>query len=119
MKSEFAAAHAIRDIGGRCENLHGHTWIVSVSFSGHELSKAGVILDFRVVKKWLRDVLDTLDHQNLNELECFSAHGATTELIAHHVAMELKLKAREYPVRLCKVEVRESPMTGIVYYPDE
>ena len=39
IRSDFAAAHQLREVGGSCEQLHGHTWKVEVFLQGEELEK--------------------------------------------------------------------------------
>ena len=47
----FSAAHFLREYEGRCENLHGHNWRVEVTVRCEELDRAGMGLDFRVIKE--------------------------------------------------------------------
>ena len=39
IKKTFSAAHILKEIGGRCEELHGHNFLVEVSVSAPELNK--------------------------------------------------------------------------------
>ena len=40
--SEFSAAHKLRGYLGRCENLHGHNWVVEVCVSSKKLNRIGI-----------------------------------------------------------------------------
>jgi len=71
IKKTFSAAHIMKEIGGRCEELHGHNFMVEVSVSAPELNKEGLLIDFRVLKKWTHDILEALDHKYLNEVDYF------------------------------------------------
>ncbi len=48
----------------RCEGIHGHTYRVEVVVAGEPVN--GVLTDFRHVKKALRALLGTYDHQDLS-----------------------------------------------------
>jgi 6-pyruvoyltetrahydropterin/6-carboxytetrahydropterin synthase len=39
----FSAAHLLKDIGGKCEGLHGHNFIVEVTLAAPTLSKEGLL----------------------------------------------------------------------------
>ena len=49
----------------RCEALHGHTYRVEMMVSGE--AKDGVLADFRLLKKSLRDLLQDYDHKDLSQ----------------------------------------------------
>ncbi len=63
LRHNFEAAHRLPHLGGKCQNLHGHSWWVTVSIGSPALTGRGVICDFASVKQWLRRwVDDNLDH---------------------------------------------------------
>ena len=80
--SDFAAAHQLRNFRGKCENLHGHNWKVEVSVRGSNLDSSGLLMDFKVLKSHVAEVLATLDHYYLNETPAFSSLPPTAEHIA-------------------------------------
>jgi 6-pyruvoyltetrahydropterin/6-carboxytetrahydropterin synthase len=90
VSSNFSAAHRLRGYKGKCENIHGHNWKVNVSISSDRLSKIGVVLDFKDVKKELRNVLRRFDHKNLNSLAFFKKANPTSENIAKFIFEQLK-----------------------------
>ena len=49
--TRFAAAHQLTMVGTKCENMHGHNWKIEVYVIGENLDKAGVLVDFGVIKK--------------------------------------------------------------------
>lgn len=69
MEADFAAAHFLKDYHGKCENLHGHNYKVYVHVRGEVLDNGGILMDFSILKKNLREICKTLDHTNLNELK--------------------------------------------------
>ena len=58
IKKSFSAAHLLKEIGGKCEELHGHNFLVEVSVAAESLNEEGLLIDFRVVKRWTDEVLE-------------------------------------------------------------
>jgi len=106
VRSSFAAAHQLREIGGGCEKLHGHTWRVEVFLQGEELGDLGVLMDFREVKSIVKKQIDTLDHHYLNEV--LEGMNPTTENLAKHLFDKLHKSIRSKRARLHRVRVWES-----------
>ena len=48
--THFAAAHQLKLVALKCENLHGHNWKVEVYLTGKNLNDAGVLMDFGEIK---------------------------------------------------------------------
>lgn len=71
VESHFSSAHNLRGYKGKCEELHGHNWKVELVAQSSGLDKAGMVLDFKHLKKKLNTVLDKLDHKYLNEIPYF------------------------------------------------
>jgi 6-pyruvoyltetrahydropterin/6-carboxytetrahydropterin synthase len=86
----FAAAHALRNYYGKCENLHGHNYRVQVGMEGTELDEAGMLYDFAKLKTQLRSTSSYLDHQNLNELSPFDSINPSAENIAKYICEEIQ-----------------------------
>jgi 6-pyruvoyltetrahydropterin/6-carboxytetrahydropterin synthase len=64
----FDAAHHIRDYKGKCERLHGHTYKLEVTIEG-PVKADGMVMDFSILKSIVeQEVLEELDHQDLNNL---------------------------------------------------
>jgi 6-pyruvoyltetrahydropterin/6-carboxytetrahydropterin synthase len=85
----FAAAHNLREFGGRCENLHGHNWLVEAVVRADELDQIGLALDFGLLKMHLKDTLELLDHRYLNELPDFQSQNPSSENIARFIFQRL------------------------------
>ena len=60
----FSAAHHLPNYDGACHNLHGHTWKVEVWILGEVNQDTGMLIDFKLIK----NVIDQLDHSNLNDI---------------------------------------------------
>lgn len=83
---EVSAAHKLKlSYESKCQNLHGHNWIIYVYCKGEELNQDGMLFDFTHIKKQIQD---KLDHQNLNEVLDFNP---TAENIAHWIVETLPL----------------------------
>ena len=89
VEGDFSSAHNLREYKGKCEELHGHNWKVEVVVSSETLDKAGLLVDFSVLKKQLNDVLTLLDHKHLNEIEYFKKVNPTSENIAKYIYSKL------------------------------
>ena len=118
VKSEFEAAHYIKNYPGKCARLHGHNWIVEAIVQGDTLNELGILIDFKILKGELNKILDELDHQYLNELEIFANQNPTAEIIAKKIYD--KLSAAEIfndNVKLAGDKVYESPKSCVTYFP--
>ena len=65
IRTSFAAAHNLINYQGDCENLHGHNWKVEVAVTAQELDKAGLGIDFKVLKREAGAIINELDHKYL------------------------------------------------------
>jgi 6-pyruvoyltetrahydropterin/6-carboxytetrahydropterin synthase len=81
----FSAAHLLKDIGGKCEALHGHNFIVEASVASASLNKGGLLLDFRLLKEWMDEVLEELDHKHLNDHPYFRDVNPSAENLAKFI----------------------------------
>jgi len=117
--THFAAAHQLKMVAQKCENLHGHNWKIEVCLCGESLNHAGVLMDFGEIKSHVNEIMDTLDHKFLNELDYFSdAVPPSSENVAKHIADELQLKFRDDTIRVSGVTAWESENACATYSPD-
>ena len=116
--TRFAAAHQLKMVGEKCENLHGHNWKIEVYVGGDKLNSAGVLMDFGDIKGHVADIMRTLDHKFLNELDFFK-NGAppSSEHIAWYVGRELENRITEPGVRVTRVTAWESDDACATYIP--
>ncbi len=61
----FASAHFITFRGHQCESLHGHNYRVGISVAGSVDNECLFVLDFSVLKKIVRSLVDRIDHKVL------------------------------------------------------
>lgn len=112
VKADFSSAHRLREYKGKCENLHGHNWIVEMAVSSKTLNKNGLLIDFRILKSKLSEILDDLDHKNLNDLEPFKKKNPTSENIARFIFDKLKKNG----ISPYRVSVWESDTSCATYF---
>ncbi len=119
-EDSFAAAHYLKNYHGKCENLHGHNYKVRVYVKGRELDPGGMLLDFGILKKILKKILEDFDHKNLNDIPFFMERDPSAELIAYYIFQMIK---EELPnaggdCSLTRVEVFETEK-NLAYYEEE
>jgi 6-pyruvoyltetrahydropterin/6-carboxytetrahydropterin synthase len=106
--THFSAAHRLRMVGSKCENLHGHNWKIEAYIVGEMLDDAGVLMDFGMIKNQIAEIMALLDHKYLNELDGFKNNQPSSENIAHWVAMELRKRIDNSRVTVSRVTAWES-----------
>ncbi len=114
--SSFAAAHCLIHYQGECENLHGHNWKVEVAVTAKELDKAGLGIDFKVLKTETNKLLKTLDHKYLNDLPPFLNLSPSSENIARYLYNELSTSLNNGNIQVDMVTVWESDFASASYY---
>jgi 6-pyruvoyltetrahydropterin/6-carboxytetrahydropterin synthase len=116
--THFAAAHQLRMVAEKCENMHGHNWKVEVVVAGERLNEAGVLVDFGELKSHVAEIMNTLDHKYLNDLEAFSDGNPSSENIAVYVAESLAGKIEDTGIRVRRVTAWESEDACATYLPE-
>jgi len=119
IKKSFAGAHHLRDYQGKCENLHGHNWMVYLYIQGEKQQKNGILLDFKTMKRCLNDILEDLDHHYLNEIEPFKTQNPSAENLAQYIFTEAqeRMDWSENPgARVSKVTVFETDQSSASYW---
>jgi 6-pyruvoyltetrahydropterin/6-carboxytetrahydropterin synthase len=119
VEAHFSASHQIKGYNGNCAKLHGHNWKVRVYVRSHELDTLGLVIDFRLLKKMLQEILSHFDHSLINEHPDFIQQNPTSENLARWIYGKMKEKLAEQTCHLYAVEIFESESAGLFYTEDE
>ena len=118
IERHFDAAHYLRDYQGKCENLHGHRYVVIAKAKASRINEIGLAFDFTVLKKNLDEILNAFDHTCLNDDPPFDKINPSAENIASTIYDRLKPLLAGEPATLDSIEVYESPDSWVTYRPD-
>jgi 6-pyruvoyltetrahydropterin/6-carboxytetrahydropterin synthase len=111
----FSAAHHLHLYAGNCKSLHGHTYRLVITMSGH-LDERGICVDFNDVRMIFEEVLKPrLDHRYLNEV--LPPMNTTVEnmivWIWENLEAEItRLGAADRSVRLEELVLYETPTSS-------
>ena len=119
VKDGFAAAHRLTGSGGKCESLHGHNFRVTIEVQGDQLDGTGMLIDFGDLKKILREILNELDHSDLNEHPVFAASSPSSENIARYICERVGESIKRDTVTVASVTVHESDAASARYEPEK
>jgi 6-pyruvoyltetrahydropterin/6-carboxytetrahydropterin synthase len=114
----FAAGHYLRNYKGKCENPHGHNYKIRVTLAGDRLDHAGLLLDFKDLKDVMKETIERLDHQMMNDVEPFTTLNPSAENIARYFYVETNKKViavSNERVRVKEVTVWETDTTTATY----
>jgi 6-pyruvoyltetrahydropterin/6-carboxytetrahydropterin synthase len=117
VEAEFAAAHFLNHYHGKCERFHGHNYRVLLWVRGTDLDEGGMLADFGLLKRVLRDIAGGLDHTSLNDNPAFCG-DPSAERIARYIFEKAEgLFGAEGldPGLLYAVEVYETPSSMARY----
>ncbi len=118
IRKSFSAAHILKEIGGKCEDLHGHNFVVEVTVKGESLNKEDLLIDFRILKRWTNEILEQLDHKYLNDIEMFNGMNPSSEQIARYIHDRLTDNMKSMTLKVSRVTVWESENARVAYYDD-
>lgn len=111
----FSAAHRLCGYKGACSNLHGHNWKVRVGIACDTLDEIGMALDYGIIKSILKEILDLLDHEYLNDLTLLDGQNPTSENLARLIFERMKKGLKPYSATIKEVELYESERSSVVY----
>jgi 6-pyruvoyltetrahydropterin/6-carboxytetrahydropterin synthase len=116
IQSHFSAGHHLRDYPGNCERPHGHNWKVEVTVKATKLDELGMGIDFRTLKAAVKEVLDSLDHIDLNEHPDFQSINPSSENIAAYIFRNLQKDLTSDRYGVYSVTVCETDNSGVTYF---
>lgn len=114
--THFAAAHQLKMVAEKCENLHGHNWKIEICVAGKNLNRAGVLIDFGELKQHVSVIMAKLDHKFLNELDDFhDDHPPSSENVARYIAKTLQPMINYSDIKVTRVTAWESENACATY----
>lgn len=119
VEDTFAAGHYLRNYKGKCENPHGHNYRVRVTLKGKDLDKAGLLLDFKDLKRVMKHAIDYLDHKMINDIEPFTVLNPSAENLAKFFYDQTNENLREHTngrVSVKQVTIWETDTSIATYY---
>lgn len=118
--SEFSAAHSLRNYQGKCENLHGHNFTAEICVQGSRLEEdTEMLIDFKILKNILKEILENLDHKLLNGTPPFDHTNPTSENLARHIFESVaKALGDASSARIISATVCERPGQCATYLED-
>ena len=119
IERNFSSAHQLRGYKGKCENLHGHNYKVEIFARGRELDNIGLLVDFGDLKKAADEIVNYLDHRNINELPPFDEElNPSAENLARYFLERVADSVGDTRVQVYKVRVYETPTSVATYQLD-
>jgi 6-pyruvoyltetrahydropterin/6-carboxytetrahydropterin synthase len=114
---EFCAAHILVGHQGKCANLHGHNYKTEVCVIGNKLNSLGMLIDFADLKKAVNDVVNTLDHKYINDIDYpqFIEGQTSAENIAKYVFENVELKINSNEAKVEYVRIWETSKYSVKY----
>lgn len=124
---EFDAAHRVIDHESKCKYLHGHRYVLELTFDSKSLDKLGRVIDFGeirdIMSKWINDNLDhttilSIDDKELGEniaaitgQKIYYMNSSTTaENIANHILNDICPKLfTSQDVKCIQAKLYETP----------
>lgn len=119
IERNFSSAHQLRGYNGKCENLHGHNYKVEIFARGQELDNIGLLIDFGDLKRAADEIVNYLDHRNINELPPFDEElNPSAENLARYFLERIDEQVGDERVRVYKVRIYETPTSVATYQVD-
>lgn len=132
IEHSFDSAHFLKNYNGKCANIHGHRWKIEVEVQANQLINGGqldgMVEDFGVLKKDLKNMIDFYDHALIIEknslrdltLKCLKEDGFRIIFLdfrptAENFAKFFYYKIKELGFNTKKVTVYETPNNSAAY----
>lgn len=134
----FETGHALYGYDGKCKNVHGHSYKLSVTVIGQPISnkdnvKYGMVIDFGDLKKIVKEeIVDVFDHAtvfnkntpHLDLAEELKLRGHHVILVAYQPTSEMmvidfakKIKARlPKNIQLFSIKLQETETSFAEWY---
>lgn len=95
VRDHIMIAHSFRGaVFGPAQKMHGATFVVDAAFMAETLDENGIVIDIGRAHEVLKEVLEPLNFQNLDEVPAFDGKNTTTEFLTRHIFEALAEAAR-------------------------
>ena len=119
IERNFSSAHQLRGYRGKCENLHGHNYKIEIYARGRDLNGVGLLVDFVELKEAADEIVNFLDHKNINELPPFDEElNPSAENLARFILERVARRVDDERVMVYKVRCFETPTSVATYQVD-
>jgi len=110
-KFTFDSAHSLPHVpdGHKCKNVHGHTYLLTISIENDLDEKFGWVMDFADLKSVMQPVIDQIDHKYLNDIS--GLENPTCEILVKWIWDAV---VDDLP-GLKRIKLYETPTSGAVY----
>lgn len=86
VRDHIMVAHSLRgEVFGPAQRMHGATYVVDAEFRSDRLDANNIVIDIGFATNILRQALEPLNYQNLDELPALANVVTTTEFLARHI----------------------------------
>jgi len=113
--TDFASAHTLRGYPGACSRMHGHNWKVEAEVEASRLNEIGMVIDFKDIKREIRNIAGELDHYYLNDLEPFKETNPTAGNIAQYLFKELSKRLDAPHIKVSSITLWETERACVRY----
>jgi 6-pyruvoyltetrahydropterin/6-carboxytetrahydropterin synthase len=129
-RERFNAAHKLyredwsqeqnKDTFGKCANpnWHGHNYELFVTVKGEVNPETGFVIDLKLLKQIiLTEVIDQLDHKNINlDVDFMKGKLASTEILAIAIWDQLKKPLADTGAILHSIKLYETENNFVEYF---
>jgi len=129
----FEAAHRLmKNYTGKCNNNHGHSWLIKLHIEANNLDEKGMVIDFQEMKQLKTWIDENLDHTTIlwekdpmcdyiksSNQRLFTTSGnPTSETIGEIILEQAILLFETSRIKVKCVEVCETCTSTAFVYPD-
>lgn len=116
VRDHIMVAHSLRgEVFGPAQRMHGATYVVDAEFRSQQLDANNIVIDIGFATTLLRQALEPLSYQNLDELPAFANVVTTTEFLARHIHEQVAARAAGAFKGSLKVTLLESHVAAAGY----
>lgn len=116
VRDSIMIAHSLpHPFFGPAQNMHGATYVVDVTFKSENLDDHNVVIDIGYAHQVIKEVLNPLSYQNLDELPQFKGILTTTEFMSRYIHDEVKERVKHIFSGSLKVVLGETHVAWAGY----